>query len=61
MIDFSGWGDEALRAGFGFLVCWPALGACRWLRLTAGQTAAALTIYMVPMWRLYALLAGWLA
>lgn len=51
-------GDEVLRSVYGFLACLPAMMLCSWLRLKPWQTSLALTIYMVPVWRLYAVMFG---
>lgn len=55
------YGDEIGRAAFGFLACWPVLALCRWWRLSTTASSLLVTAYMIPIWRLYTALYGWLA
>jgi hypothetical protein len=49
-------GDEIWRSVYGFLVCLPVTMVCSRFTLRPWQTSLALTLYMVPAWRLYSLL-----
>lgn len=49
------WIDELLRSAWGFAACWPALALCRRCGLKPAPTTAMITLYMIPVWRLYAI------
>lgn len=47
------WKDEAMRALWGLLCSWPLLHVLQAAGLPSIAVAVLLTVWMVPVWRLY--------
>jgi len=54
------WLDEILRAAWGLCCCYPAMRLTQRFRLKALPTTVVITLYMIPTWKVYAWLMGWL-